>query len=179
MRVVAGEAGSVALVAPPAGVRPTTERVREVLFASLGHRICGRPFVDLYAGSGAVGIEALSRGANRCLFVERNRACVKVIRANLSKTSLDKRAEIWETDVTKSVIRVITWLDGEPAVLFADPPYDAAGVEEVVARFLQPQALPQGSVFVLEHSFRRKYSSLPDPSWTRQIGDTCLSRWEV
>jgi len=178
LRVVAGEAGSVPLARPPAPVRPTSQRVREALFASLGELVVGRPFVDLYAGSGAMGIEALSRGASRCLFVERRRACVKVLKANLEKTRLAGRAEVWASDVRRVLERVGQWLAGEAAVVFADPPYADSSADEVLARLLDDN-LPVGSLVVLEHGCRREPAGLPEAAWERKIAETCLKRWEV
>ena len=89
MRVIAGKARSIPLVAPKGmQTRPTTDRVKETLFNMLQPWIPGSRFLDLFAGSGAIGIEALSRGALRCVFVERGRAAVSCIRENLKKRSI-------------------------------------------------------------------------------------------
>lgn len=177
LRVIAGTAGSVPLDGPARNARPTTDRTRETLFSSLGEVVEGRPFVDLYAGSGAVGIEALSRGAARCLFVERAAENVRVIRANLLKTGLAERAEIWGRGVEAAVERLAEWLDGERAVIFADPPYEDRQALAVWAKVLAGGVAVEGSVLVLEHSCRTARSGLAEPTKQRRAGETCLSFW--
>src|SRR5438094_453773 len=99
-------------------IRPTPDRLREALFSILGPRMEAAYFADLYAGTGAVGIEALSRGARRALFVERNRDAVGLIRANLKSLGAEARADVRHGNA-KSVIRS---LDAD--IVFVDPPYD-------------------------------------------------------
>ena len=95
MRVIAGEFRSRRLKSLPGlNTRPTPDRLRETLFNVLASRIAGCVFVDVYAGTGAVGIEALSRGARRAIFIEKSRAAVDVIRENLSSLGLPSRAEV-------------------------------------------------------------------------------------
>jgi 16S rRNA (guanine966-N2)-methyltransferase len=179
LRVVGGSVGSQPLVNPPAGVRPTTERVREALFNALAEVVAGRPFVDLYAGSGAVGIEALSRGASRALFVERSAACVEVIRRNLAKTALGDRAEVWRADVRRVWPRVVSWLEGEEGIVFADPPYRDRECAAVLAEMMAAQTLRPGTIVILEQARDWAPVGLPPAPWRRVIGDTCLYRWEV
>ncbi len=181
LRVIAGTVGSVPLEGPSRATRPTTDRTREVLFSSLESvrdGVEGRPFVDLYAGSGAVGIEALSRGASRCLFVEMNAENVRVIQENLEKTGLGDEAEVWRTAVETAVERVAAWLGGKSAIVFADPPYEDVRALKAWGKILESKAAP-GTVFVLEHSCRRNLRDLPDARMKeKQVGETCLSFWE-
>ena len=118
MRVIAGEFRS-RLLKSPAGldVRPTPDRLRESLFNILAPSLEGRIFADLYAGSGAVGIEALSRGASHAIFVERNHAALKVIRENLKSLGLEGRARVYEERVLKVLLRITA------DIVFLDPPY--------------------------------------------------------
>ncbi len=177
--MIAGEVGSVRLNGPPRGVRPTTDRVREVLFNSLGERVVGVPFVDLFAGSGAVGIEALSRGAARALFIERRRDCVQVIRENLGKVGFESRAEVVQGDVYKKLEQVVRWLAGEEAVIFMDPPYADRRWPEIVEWFLQAGDVAARTVIIVEHSRRTETTAdLPAPQWSRAVGETMLTRWE-
>ena len=100
MRVIAGEFRSRRLkTLPGLDTRPTPDRLRETLFNVLAPAIEGAVFIDAYAGTGAVGIEALSRGARRCIFIERNRAAVEVIRDNLAALALGARAEVFSGKV--------------------------------------------------------------------------------
>jgi 16S rRNA (guanine966-N2)-methyltransferase len=128
VRVVAGEAKGRALSAPKgASTRPTSDRVREAIFDVLGSlvTVAGADVVDLFAGSGALGIEALSRGASHAVFVDRDRYAVDAIRANLAATGMAAtRATVMKTDVRR-------WLAGARAasvdLVLCDPPYDWAG----------------------------------------------------
>src|SRR6266513_483754 len=91
MRVIAGRAGGIRLAVPKRGVRPTMDRVKGAIFSSLGDAVIGAPVLDLFAGSGALGIEALSRGASSAMFVEEDRQSADVIESNLGKTKLTGR----------------------------------------------------------------------------------------
>ena len=124
MRVIAGTAKAVRLGRVPAGVRPVSDRAREGLFSSLAGALSGARVLDLFAGSGALGIEALSRGAARAVFVERNPAAVRAIRDNLARTRLADRAEI----VTGDALAYVANADpagGRFDLVLADPPYAA------------------------------------------------------
>lgn len=121
MRVVAGEFGGRRLIGPAGtATRPTTDRVREAIFNSLGSAglLEGALVADLFAGSGALGIEALSRGAEQCVFVERDRTALRALDANLDALGLRSRARV----VTSDVMTVVASIDAD--VVFADPPYD-------------------------------------------------------
>ncbi len=119
MRVIAGEfRGRRLKTLPGLATRPTPDRLREALFNVLQFRIAGAVFVDAYAGSGAVGIEALSRGAARAVFIERARAAAGVIRHNLASLGLENRADV-------QAARALDLLPGLRAdIVFLDPPYD-------------------------------------------------------
>src|SRR5580692_2860688 len=118
MRVIGGEFRSRVLKSLPGmDVRPTPDRLRETLFNVLAPMIDGAIFADIYAGTGAVGIEALSRGASRAIFVEQNRAAVNVIRDNLRSLGLEGRAQVRNTRAAS----VLTEIDAE--IIFLDPPY--------------------------------------------------------
>ncbi|MEX2264565.1 MAG: 16S rRNA (guanine(966)-N(2))-methyltransferase RsmD [Bryobacteraceae bacterium] len=119
MRVIGGEFRSRRIKSVPGlAVRPTTDRLRETLFNVLASRIEGAVFVDAYAGSGAVGIEALSRGAARAIFVEKSAAAVRVIRENLASLELNERALV----VQGAVLETLPRHQGD--IVFLDPPYE-------------------------------------------------------
>ncbi|NNE73728.1 MAG: 16S rRNA (guanine(966)-N(2))-methyltransferase RsmD, partial [Acidimicrobiales bacterium] len=132
MRVVAGEAGGLRLVAPEGSdVRPTSDRVREAIFNALYSMgvIEDATVLDLFAGSGAMGIEALSRGAAHATFVERDPAAIAAIETNLSTTKLTDRATIVRTDAPSFIAR-----DGDRFTLaLLDPPYPFDGWDELLA----------------------------------------------
>ena len=131
MRVVAGELGGRRLVAPAGtSTRPTTDRVREAIFNSLGSAglLDGALVADLFAGSGAIGIEALSRGAARCVFVERDRTALRALDDNLDALDLNDRTKVLASDALSAA----AGLDAD--IVFADPPYDFDRWHELLDR---------------------------------------------
>lgn len=119
MRIIAGTAGRRNFRVPKAIVRPTTDRTREASFSMLAHIIPGAKVLDLFAGSGALGLESLSRGAESCVFVDENRECVNTVKLNLASLRLNG-GKVVQNDVIKMIGRVsLTQYD----VIFADPPY--------------------------------------------------------
>ena len=119
MRIIAGEAKGTRLHAVPGGTRPLSERAREGLFSSLGGEVEGARCADVYAGTGALGLEALSRGAASCLFVDASRGAVRAIQANLVKTKLLERARVVHHDALRALQRE----EGSFDLVFLDPPY--------------------------------------------------------
>jgi 16S rRNA (guanine(966)-N(2))-methyltransferase RsmD len=170
MRVIGGEFRSRPLKSVPGlDVRPTPDRLREALFNVLAPRIAGVIFADLYAGTGAVGIEALSRGASRAIFAEQNRAAVNVMRQNLKSLDLEARAQVLQG-------RATALIGGMHAdIVFLDPPYDLSGEYETALTKLG-QRPPQ--LVIVQHDVRLKlestYGALQQSRVLRQ-GDNCLS----
>ena len=119
MRVIAGSAGGLSLHAPGKGTRPTMDRVRAAIFSSLGERVPGPRVLDLFAGSGALGIEALSRGAASAVFVEHHGPTAGIIRKNLQATRL--QGSVQQMDAGKFLDLYAP--DGSFDLVFADPPY--------------------------------------------------------
>lgn len=126
MRVIAGSAKGMRLGRVPAGTRPVSDRAREGLFASLGAEVDGARCLDLFAGTGAVGIEALSRGARTCTFVDRSKEATAAIRGNLETTKLADRAVVRTADV-RAWLRRRRSGDASVQLVFCDPPYDLGG----------------------------------------------------
>src|SRR3989442_3403003 len=120
MRVIAGRAGGVRLTSPKSGLRPTMDRVKAAIFSSLGERIIGARVLDLFAGTGALGIEALSRGASSARFVDHDREAVAAIERNLAKTKFDGR--VLKRDVFDFLRRPVSTQRFD--LIFADPPYE-------------------------------------------------------
>lgn len=154
MRVIAGTAKGIRLEAPRGlDIRPTLDRVREALFSILQPRIEGAAFLDLFAGAGANGIEALSRGAARAVFVDADPRALAAIRANLQRARLDARAMVMAQRLPAGLARIphaATPFD----LAFADPPYAfgayAGLLEALSGGLLTPEAL-----VVVEHDARR------------------------
>ena len=148
MRVIAGEAKGRRLEGSRSGTfRPTTDRVREALFSAIGPGVAGARILDLYAGSGALGIEALSRGAASAVFVESDAGAVAAIRANLGLTGMAARASVLRLSAERFVARVP---DGAFDFVFMDPPYREGLPLEVLAALAGGGFLADGAEVVLE-----------------------------
>ena len=156
MRVVAGQARGRRLQTPRGlGVRPTSERVRQALMDILAPWTQGRRWLDLYAGSGAVGIEALSRGAGQVVFVERHRLACRTILANLQQTGLQDRAELRCQEV-RSALAQLAQEGRRFDVIFADPPYQPHGAPLEELEILLVRLLAPGGLVAVEHSARHR-----------------------
>jgi 16S rRNA (guanine966-N2)-methyltransferase len=171
MRVIGGEFRSRVLKSVPGlDTRPTPDRLRESLFSILNPQIQGAVFADLYAGTGAVGIEALSRGARRVVFVESNRAALSVIRENLRSLKAEARAEVRQGRASAVAAMI------EADVAFIDPPYHLEKEYDAVMRVVW------APLVVVQHDVRLKladeYGSRKHSRTVRQ-GDNCLSFFEA
>ena len=154
MRIIAGLAKGVRLKAPKGtNTRPTSDRVRESVFAILGD-FSGCRILDLFAGSGALGLEALSRGAAVALFLEKDRAAVQVIQENIEKTRLASQARVLAVDVLKFLAnpgRYWSKLSEQNYdLVFVDPPYAAGLYETVLVKLVFSGLLADHSIVVVE-----------------------------
>jgi 16S rRNA (guanine966-N2)-methyltransferase len=151
MRIIAGSAGGIRLNAPPHNLRPTMDMVREAAFSALADVVAGARVLDLFSGSGAYGIEALSRGAAEAVFVDNHPKCIEAIRSNLAKTKLV--GEVIRDDV----FRFLRRQDERYRLVFADPPYvknarDRYFTEELMKNESLMAAVEPGGLLVLECS---------------------------
>jgi 16S rRNA (guanine966-N2)-methyltransferase len=179
MRVTGGRLGGRRLVAPPSGVRPTADRVRESLFARLTD-LDGVRVLDLYAGTGALGIEALSRGAAHAVFVERSNASLSALRRNLRALDLDAQARVVRGDVRGALRRLAG--DGlRFDLVLADPPYDDPAVAAPLELLVSGGLLAPGATVVVERSRRHPLPPVAGlvSRETRRYGDTELEWLEV
>lgn len=168
MRVIAGSAGGIPLHTPRTDLRPTMDRVKAAIFSSLGEKIIGARMLDLFAGSGALGIEALSRGAAAATFVESDARATDTIRRNLEKTRLANAAS---ASISIHQLDVFSYLDRLAPkqmfdIVFADPPYARRADERDFApELLHSQsligALAAEGIFVLEKLPDRKLKMPP------------------
>ncbi len=173
MRVIAGELRSRRLKGVPGmATRPTPDRLRETLFDILSSRIAGATFLDAYAGTGAVGIEALSRGARHAYFLERDRTALGVLRENLAALGLEARATV----VPGRVLLTLPQYRAE--LVFLDPPYDR---EREYTPALEALAEAAPRLVVAQHSVRfalgERFGALQQVRRVRQ-GDNVLSFFE-
>lgn len=173
MRVIAGSRGGTPLVAPAGtSTRPIGDRVKESLFAILGDLVADAAVLDLYAGSGAIGIEALSRGARSVIFVEHWQPAVLSIRANLARTGFAESAEIRTTTVEAFLA---TGGDTSFDLVFCDPPYDVRATLPIVTAAVD--RLAPGGLFIDKHFWKNKLPPVPGATVvrTRRFGETGLT----
>jgi 16S rRNA (guanine966-N2)-methyltransferase len=159
MRVIAGSAGGIRLAVPKRGVRPTMDRVKAAIFSSLGDAVVKACVLDLFAGSGALGIEALSRGAASVVFVEGDPQSVEIIKRNLAKTKLKGRIR------QQDAFDFLRHASGAELfdIVFADPPYEKTEdgerfTEKLLVNEELPQLMDADGIFVLE---KRPAEALP------------------
>jgi 16S rRNA (guanine966-N2)-methyltransferase len=164
MRVIAGCAGGIRLDVPRRGVRPTMDRVKAAIFSSLADAVIGQKILDLFAGAGGLGIEALSRGASSALFVDSDRQSIATIEKNLVKAKLN--GPVRQQDVFEFLRR--SSFNEKFRIIFADPPYEKTPTgERFTEKLLRDSSLPKllepDGIFVLE---KRPAEELPEnPFW--------------
>jgi len=165
-RIIAGEFGGRRLVLPAdARVRPTADRVREAWMSILGGRLAGARVLDLFAGSGALGLEALSRGARNCTFVELSPAAIAAIKANADTLGVGGQVTVKRGDAMRFVQRL------EPGAFdlaLADPPYSVPFAERLIAAF---RARPFATLLAVEHPA----TVVTQADEIRRYGDIALS----
>jgi 16S rRNA (guanine966-N2)-methyltransferase len=178
MRIIGGDARGRPIRLPTeCRVRPTADRVKKSLFDIL-NPIEGQSFLDLFAGSGNIGLEALSRRVRVSAFVERDPRLIKVIRAGVSRLGFTERAEVIGADVQRGLEHLnLRGLRFD--IIFADPPYEECWIRKTLCWMEESDVLTDHGIVVLQHSVREQ----PEGSWThvffiadqRRYGDTMLS----
>lgn len=176
MRVIAGKAKGFRLKAPKGyRTRPTSDLVRGVIFSMLESLIgAWSRVLDLYAGSGALGIEALSRGAERVDFVERDPRCCAILEGNLKNTGFSAQAHVYCYDVGKGIDFLTEGYD----LILMDPPYDEPQISDMIEKIASSAVVKEGSTVVVEHSRRHPLSDTYGKLRlvkSRRHGDTCVS----
>lgn len=179
MRVIAGSARGIRLDAPPGrDIRPTLDRVREALFSILMSRIEGSRFLDLFAGTGANGIEALSRGAAAAIFVDASRPALNTVRDNLTRARVAQRAMSLQLELPREIARI----SGNYDIVFADPAYDFGLYTELLAGIEERALLADDGIIVIEH---KRGTELPESVGTLErsrvanYGQCALSFYSV
>ncbi len=176
MRIIAGKAGRLAIKVPSAVARPTTDFVRQAIFSILADRVVGARVLDLFAGSGAIGLEALSRGAASCVFVDEHRQATAVVAENLAKSRLEN-GRVLKAEAQAFLKRDAAVYD----LIFADPPYyKHAGDKDHVGALLKggllPARLAPGGWFIAEISASQ--ASPADDRWSlvdrREYGGSAI-----
>ncbi len=165
MRIISGIAGGLALEVPKTVTRPTQDRVRQAVFSMLGELVPGAHVLDLFAGTGAIGLECLSRGAASAMFVDENKGACDVIRKNIAKTRLTG-ATVRHSDVF-SMLPLLQRDGKQFDLIFADPPYTHCDADtDFVAKLLAEEALPalfhaESHLILESHHFNRETKSWP------------------
>jgi 16S rRNA (guanine966-N2)-methyltransferase len=154
MRIIAGQFKSRRLIGtPPPGIRPTSDKLRETIFNILGPRIEGSTFLDGCAGVGAMGVEAISRGAADVYFVDQSRKAIRMIRDNLESLEIKAGFTVLEMDLSKALDMLSVQFD----VAFVDPPYDREDLYfACLERFGSRELLKPEGILIIEHSKRAK-----------------------
>jgi len=178
MKVISGDLKGRRLI-NPAGtmVRPTGARVKEALFSIIGDEIAGVVFVDCFSGTGNIGIEAASRGADRVYFIERNPRVVEILKKNVKNLGLTDRVGVMTLDALKGA-KALGKLGVSADIVFLDPPYAYTRTGELLYSFLEHGIIPPGGAVIWQHSAK----TVPAPSYgdlnsepTRLYGDTGIT----
>jgi len=182
MRIIAGNnKGAVLKTISDRKTRPTLGRVREALFSILADKVIDAEVLDLFAGSGSLGIEALSRGAKSVMFIDNNPECIQIIRKNLIKFGLNSKGSSYIRDACKT-INFLANQNKKFDIVLMDPPYNTDELDKIMNNTPLKDILNIGAVLVVEHSKRK---TLPCPNSkelclvkSRRYGDTVLSIYE-
>jgi 16S rRNA (guanine966-N2)-methyltransferase len=176
LRVTGGRLGGRRLRSPSGGLRPTSGRVREALFARLGE-LGGMAVLDLYAGTGALGVEAISRGAAAVVYVERAPRCLAAIRANLEALGIEAVSRVVADDAPRAVRRL--GRSGERFdLLLLDPPYASDDLRRALEAVSESGVLAEGAMVVVEHGKRHAVPAVAGLLVldARRYGDTVITR---
>jgi 16S rRNA (guanine(966)-N(2))-methyltransferase RsmD len=181
MRIIAGEfkGRRLQFIKTP-GIRPAMDRVKESLFNVLGGLLMDKEVLDLFAGSGSIGLEAISRGASRCVFVDKDRSTIGVLKENIEKLGLSgDRAEVLCLD-WKRALKGLREQGNKFDFLFIDPPYKRQDIyENVLLELLSFDIVREGARAVVEHESRKDFKCWVPPEWeylrTQKFGQTSLS----
>ena len=178
MRIISGTSkGRRLATLKSQAIRPTSDRVKESIFNILGGEVEGKVVLDLFAGTGNLGIEALSRGAKRVLFVEKGRQALKLIQKNLSQFGMRERSEILPKDVSRA-IGILEQRGESFDLILMDPPYEKGLIQKTFLKLYLHKIYHEGSILVIEHDRREPIPERVE-GWIlirqRGIGDTVIS----
>lgn len=161
MRVIAGSARRLLLTAPKGDItRPTSDKIKETLFNIIAPQLYGIDFLDLFAGTGGIGIEALSRGANSCTFMEKNKEALTCIRQNLEKTHFTDKARIYSADVLTGIHMLHP--ERPYGIIFMDPPYGQGFIRPVLAAVKAGGLADDDTVIIAEEAISADLSFISD-----------------
>lgn len=160
LRVISGKARNLKLVTPAGmATRPTTDRIKETLFNMLQCDVPGSVFIDFYAGSGSIGIEALSRGAKHAYFIDNGKEAVKCIVENLNHTHLADDATVLSDDAVTSLYRI---KESHADIIFMDPPYDQGFEKTLLSALRQMPYVDKDTIIIVESKIETDFSYVSD-----------------
>ncbi|MGL4797372.1 MAG: 16S rRNA (guanine(966)-N(2))-methyltransferase RsmD [Paraclostridium sp.] len=182
MRVISGKVRGLKLNAPKSDdVRPTTDRVKESLFNIINGYIIDSQILDLFAGTGSLGIECLSRGASKCVFVDASKSSIDIVKSNIKKARVDSESEVMNIDC-KSAIDKLKARNEKFDVIFMDPPYYENLFVNSLEKISESKLLKEDGIIVVEHDTKEK---LPDcvgeliKQKSKKYGNTTLTFYVV
>ncbi|GIP43677.1 methyltransferase [Paenibacillus sp. J45TS6] len=178
MRVISGTAKGRPLKAVPGtGTRPTTDKVKEAVFSMIGPYFEGGNVLDLFAGSGGLGIEALSRGMDKGIFIDLEPKSIEVIRANLKATKLENKAEVYRNEAGRA-LKLLAKRAYKFDVVFLDPPYRMKNADELMLAMQENDMLSEDAIVVVEydagHEYEEHFGHF-DQTRKTTYGDTAIS----
>lgn len=157
MRIISGSAKGRRLKSVPGtGTRPTADKVKEAVFSMIGPYFDGGTVLDLFAGTGALGIEALSRGMEKGVFIDRDPASVRTVRENLASAALSDKAEVYRSDAQKAV-KLLARRQLSFDLVFLDPPYRMRDMDAMMERLREAGLLATQAIVVVEHEAAHAY----------------------
>jgi 16S rRNA (guanine966-N2)-methyltransferase len=181
VRVIAGEAKGRTLKAVPGmNTRPTTDKVKEAIFSMIGPYFDGGVALDLFAGTGGLGIEAWSRGIERTVFVDRENISIDIIRQNVQAANMGSAAEIHRNDAERA-LKALAKRGQKFRLVFLDPPYKMITMDSLLAQLVEKQMLEPDAIIVVEHDAAHRYSEQLDhfdQLKHAKYGDTAVSIYQ-
>lgn len=171
MRVICGTAGGRSLKSVPGrGTRPTTDKVKEALFNIIGPYFDGENVLDLFAGTGSLGIEALSRGAGQAIFVDQDPRAIEVVRHNIRVAGVADRSEVYRNDA-KRALRAMTKREISFELIFLDPPYQLKNADTLLASMWSNGLIAKSAIIVIEHDSKHKYPNVIESLYAWKTSD--------
>ena len=182
MRVISGKARGLKLNTPKSeDVRPTTDRVKESLFNIINPYIMDGDILDLFAGTGSLGIECLSRGANKCVFVDLNRSSIDIVKSNIKKARVEENSEVMNVDF-KSAIERVKNNSYKFDVIFMDPPYYKDMFINALEKIDNADLLDEDGIIVIEHDSKDDFPEnigRLEKSKSKKYGNTTLTFYKL
>jgi 16S rRNA (guanine(966)-N(2))-methyltransferase RsmD len=177
-RIITGSAKGVVLEVCPGVTKPITDQLKSSMFSMLADDILDKNIVDLYAGTGSLGLEALSRGARACVFVENNSDVVEILKQNIEKTKLEEKSQISKMGVSTFID---LQQDEQYDIVFAGPPFPYFKRKKPIQKFLAKaiRIIPSGGGIVLQHPPKQNLDNFENLKLadTRCFGNSCFSIW--